>query len=219
MDKEQIDAPVDTCQIDGLQYILRGVLGDLPGTFVEVGAYDGLTWSNTYHLAQKGWYGTYVEPVAHLYERCVGNHKNHPNITVLNCAVGSKEVDSLPMYTDGQELYTLDKTMADELGAKLIYGTVHTRTLKDILHEVEYYNVDLLVVDVEGYELDVLKGHSFWLWRPKIIIIEAHNGHKRLGHLGQADVLQSYLGQLSYLRVYSDTINDIYVDRNLDQEV
>ena len=33
------------------------------GTFVEVGANDGMTGSFTYNLAKIGWHGLYFEPV------------------------------------------------------------------------------------------------------------------------------------------------------------
>ena len=36
------------------------------GYFIEVGAYDGVTLSNTYFLEQMGWCGLLVEPILPL---------------------------------------------------------------------------------------------------------------------------------------------------------
>ena len=32
------------------------------GRFLDVGAFDGVKHSNTYHLWKSGWFGVYVEP-------------------------------------------------------------------------------------------------------------------------------------------------------------
>ena len=50
-----------TCQIPGLDAIYDQYFGDKIGSFVEVGAFDGMTYSNTWHLANRGWYGVYIE--------------------------------------------------------------------------------------------------------------------------------------------------------------
>jgi len=39
------------------------------GYFIEVGAYDGITLSNTYFLEQMGWTGLLVEPIPELCQR------------------------------------------------------------------------------------------------------------------------------------------------------
>src|SRR5262245_29035772 len=56
----------NSCQIPNLreQYESLG-LSPHTGYFVEVGAFDGESFSNTSFLADQGWSGLYVEPVPH----------------------------------------------------------------------------------------------------------------------------------------------------------
>ena len=53
-----------SCQIDNISELYEVFLTTkLDGVFVEVGAFDGYTFSNTWGLAQRGWRGIYVEPI------------------------------------------------------------------------------------------------------------------------------------------------------------
>ena len=84
--------PVDSCQIPGLAGIYAGVFGlKNNGTFVEIGAYDGKTYSNTYQLAKLGWKGLYVKPYADYAQMCCNNHFESPSVKVVNkfVSVGS----------------------------------------------------------------------------------------------------------------------------------
>jgi hypothetical protein len=52
---------------------------------------------------------------------------------------------------------------------------VPTRTLDDILDEAEAPSpIDFLSIDVEGHEVEVLRGFEFARWRPRLIMIEDH---------------------------------------------
>ena len=52
---------------------------------------------------------------------------------------------------------------------------VPVRTLDEILNEAHAPRAfDLLSVDVEGHELDVLRGFDFGRWRPRLILLEDH---------------------------------------------
>ena len=63
----------------------------IDGTFVEIGANDGKIGSFTYNLAKIGWTGLYCEPVPHIYNLCVENHKDHKNVITLKTGCGSKK--------------------------------------------------------------------------------------------------------------------------------
>jgi len=63
--------PLSDCQIPRLDEIYLKNFGyKTDGTFVEIGAYDGHSISNTSFLADIGWKGIYVEPVKEYYEKC-----------------------------------------------------------------------------------------------------------------------------------------------------
>src|SRR5579885_680685 len=73
--------PTQTCQIPILGGLYEHLFGErTDGTFVEVGAYDGETYSNTSSLADLGWRGVYVEPVPSSVARCRQRHARNPRV-------------------------------------------------------------------------------------------------------------------------------------------
>ena len=197
-----------TCQIPGLNGILYGVFGDKKdGTFVEIGAYDGVTYSNTWGLAVMGWRGLCAEPVPELAEQCRGNHKDHSNVKVVEVAIGPHKGE-LVLYHDGRELYTGSPKIKEVLGANTSHITVPMTTLNALLKEYNANPVDLLVIDVEGMEMEVLET---LFDRPTMVIVEAHERHKDEAMRFNAKAINTVMGFKGYRRIYSDGINNIYL--------
>lgn len=158
------------------------------GFFIEAGANDGYTQSNTYYFEKsKAWRGVLVEGIPQLYKAC---KKNRPNSKVFNCALvadGYAQESITMHYADlmsmvdgampsqqeqtshiskGLEIQRLNKTYSVEVSA---------RTLESVLDSIEDLPdvIDLFSLDVEGYELNVLKGINLKKYRPKYILVEA----------------------------------------------
>lgn len=182
------------------------------GTFVEVGAYDGKTYSHTYGLAMLGWRGVYVEPVPELSERCIANHKDHPNVTVCQCAAGRF---NLPATLHIDENSVCGSTLALDVCKDPKEITVPVRTLDSILEENEINpSFDLLSIDVEFGEMEVLTGFTLGRWMPKMIIIELCEHHPEPKHTWAKparDYCEKEFPQLGYRKIYSDCLNNIYV--------
>src|SRR5271154_5010097 len=67
-------------------------------TFVDVGAYDGVTSSQTHDLAvTRGWNGLVIEPAPWAFEALTETYRHFPTIRQINCAVAEVE-GSLPFY-------------------------------------------------------------------------------------------------------------------------
>ena len=80
-----------SCQIKDLDSIFLKYFGyPSKGFFVEVGAFDGESFSNTCCLADHGWNGIYIEPVKQHYDACLRRHKDN-DVSVVNCAIGTIE--------------------------------------------------------------------------------------------------------------------------------
>ena len=204
-----------TCQIPTLPEIYKAYFGeDYIGSFVEVGAFDGITYSNTYGLAELGWKGLYIEAVPEYAGKCRKTHDGRDNIKVVNACVG-QHFDNVELMVGG-EYSTYNKSFADNKpqGWGVNYGrTFETRTmpLDAILMAHWEGDIDLLVIDVEGSETDVLKG--FWLaeWKPRMVIIEAHEQHRNEHLRSQAEFINAYFSRYDYRKIYSDDCNNIYV--------
>ena len=155
------------------------------GFFVECGGYDGIFQDPTYNLEKfKGWSGVILEPIPHMYEIC---KKNRLNSTVYNFAAGSKlnhnsrlrivNVGPMSIIKNNELDYDHWASGAEKvLGLKREELDVSSRTLDSILEEYFVKNgvreIDMLVIDVEGYEVDVLNGFSVEKFLPRFILVE-----------------------------------------------
>lgn len=159
------------------------------GYFVELGANDGLTQSNTYYFeALRGWSGVLIEPIPEL---CRIAAKLRRRSKVFNCACVSFDYpDSEIEITYLNLMSMVEGALKDAALAQIHFeqGKAHmeraqdrtpytirvpARTLTSVLEEAGTTKIDLLSLDVEGYELDVLKGLDFERYAPVYMLIEA----------------------------------------------
>lgn len=132
------------------------------GFFIELGAYDGLTQSNTAFFEKtKNWTGILIEASRDRYEECV---KNRPNSKCVNTACSATDNASISF---NHENGLMSKVVDD--GAY----SCDTSTLETILDNCEVdRNIDFLSLDVEGHELEVLEGLNLCKYRPNYMLIE-----------------------------------------------
>ena len=141
-----------------LQKMLKKKIDD--GVFLELGACDGLLYSNTKVLEDHfGFNGILIEPIPHFYELLV---KNRPNCTKYNLAISDsddEEVTFCGMDAEGGIKTHLNK---ESLKTRQTY-TVKNSKLSDVIEKTNYNYIDLMIIDVEGAELQVLKSIDFSL--------------------------------------------------------
>lgn len=208
--------PVESCQIPGLETIYELVFGlKTDGVFVEVGAFDGKTYSNTYQLAKLGWKGLYIEPVDHLFQQCCKNHANHPNVDVVHVFASDVDDEYVQVYKWGDNTFTGNKdfihNVAHDQVERLCVAT--TKTLSALLDAYDISNIDLMVIDVEGHELQVLNG-LLWPWHyAKMMIVEVHELSDNPGLRMHSDEINAKMLDLGYEKIYADAINSIFVRR------
>lgn len=152
-----------------------------PGYFVEIGALDGMRFSNTYLLERKGWSGICVEAHPDFIKDLI---ENRPNSVVIHAAVGRLDLDECDFHANWLgTCSTLDKGLESDFKARYHYcfdkfetKRVPMKKLSTILDEnAAPSNFDLLSVDVEGGEMMVLDGMDFGSYSPRVIVMEALN--------------------------------------------
>jgi len=158
------------------------------GIFFEVGANNGIEASNTAYLEKYcGWTGILVEATPHKFVECVGNR---PRSSVVHAALVPFDYDrpfleiiysNLMSITPLSEISAEDHVAAgtDHLGSEQkLSGTTFfapARTVDSILAERGYPQIDFFSLDVEGAELQVLRGIDFEKSRPGAFLIEARD--------------------------------------------
>jgi FkbM family methyltransferase len=207
------------CQIRGLGELYYIIFGDIAnGKFVDVGGYDGFTYSNTYGLALKGWSGIVYEPDPENYAKCVNTYKDMPHVKVINKAIGAKQ-GHVPLWLAGAGS-TAD---AEQVKLGRPEGQYDTKTVMvdmsrldfELVYRSMFPPIDVVSIDVEGGELDVLAEFCINYWKPNMVIIEAHelNPWPQLNR--HAAAINAYFDAAGYHKHYSDDINNIYLYREI----
>jgi FkbM family methyltransferase len=147
------------------------------GFFVEFGACDGISLSNTYLLeTEYGWNGILAEPGKTWWKSIQENRKS-----IIDHRCVWKESNKVMEFMDADEhmLSTLVELDSDDLHriTRKSHNTYHVTTvsLEDLL---DFYDapkeIDYLSIDTEGSEFEILNSFNFNKYKIKIITVE-HN--------------------------------------------
>ena len=142
------------------------------GFYVEAGANDGIIQSNTMLLEKEyGWKGLLIEPSPKAYEGCRQNRSS--NNIIINCAlVSSDNMKSVKGDFDGILMASIN---GERQSRKDVNIEVPAYTLTKIVEDNNISEIDFMSLDVEGFELEVLKGINLSSkWSPKVFLIEAY---------------------------------------------
>lgn len=174
-------------------------------TFIQIGANDGIHGDPIRHyIMSHCWRGILVEPQPDVYERLRENLSSSADRLIFeNVAIGSSG-SKLILYRapvnvlkPGEALpHSLTVTssnphvVARQTGLpvrSLVKLTVPAITLDELADRHGLAQFDVLQIDVEGFDLHVLKTLSFTRFRPGIIQFE--HGHLTRSQLGEAATL------------------------------
>lgn len=188
------------------QYLLD-VFGGFVGNAVDVGAADGLFYSNTLALEQHGWDVLCIEANPVLAKMLVSNRKR-----AREGAAGER-VKAAPFYVyeggSGPGRLCSYSSLDRNAHAQVAPFHVVVKPLDLYIEEAGFEKVDLLCIDVEGSEARVLRGLSFWKYKPTMIVVEAFQDFR---NQDAADLLRIH----GYEKVNRIEFDDFY--RRRDEE-
>ncbi|RMH46453.1 MAG: FkbM family methyltransferase [Alphaproteobacteria bacterium] len=180
--------------------VFRGKRG---GVFAEIGAYDGVTGSNTLFFELfRGWSGLLVEASPTHHAAAVASR----GVPCLNLAVAGRagEVEFLDIRRGLTQMGGIAGSLGEAARAAIEADPrtearlvrVPARPLAEILDEAGLRRLDYLSIDIEGGELEVLRGFPFaefeiaaWSIEvntpsPEIEEIMRGSGHRLAAHVG-----------------------------------
>ncbi len=175
------------------------LLGEEKGFYVELGANNGYLQSNTLWLEIFfGWRGLLIEPVETSFLQCQKYRSGKRNRMVrAACVSDSYKASHVELSVSRKDKFSLlwaspmgvESSVSDPLAHGRAYegGTdenfdielAPARTLTSILDEVDAPStIRFLSLDVEGGEMEVLKGLNFLRYSIEWILVETQNSTK-----------------------------------------
>jgi FkbM family methyltransferase len=155
--------------------------GKKDGVFVDIGANDGITLSNTYILEKMGWNGLAIEPIPSVYKELIKNRQ----CTVINGCVASRSgkerfrvITGSPQMLSGlvnEYDFRHKKRIESELtanGGAYQEIEINCYNFNDLLESNGIFQVDFLSIDVEGVEYKILDSIDFNRFYISVICVE-----------------------------------------------
>lgn len=180
--------------------------GNESGFYVDIGAHHPYRYSNTHLLYKKGWRGINIDPTPgtkKLFD------KTRPKDINLEIGVSNKknistffifEDSAFNTFSDKRAKIVI-KSGQSKLKSK---NRIETKPLKELLkvNMEEDQHIDLMNIDVEGFELEVLKSNDWRIYRPESIVIENVES--------ESDEIHGLLSNKGYKLIAKTTLSEIY---------
>lgn len=157
------------------------------GIFVDIGAHDGIRFSNTYFFEKyRGWTGLCVEPGPKEFKNlCL----NRPNSINVNACVSNYNGSSMYNYIEGYSMMLSGlienydsnhkqriKNEIEKYEGKFTIISSEVYALQYLLEKHNILKIDYCSIDTEGSELKILESIDFE--KSKIQILNLENNYK-----------------------------------------
>jgi FkbM family methyltransferase len=154
----------------GLDVVIKDIFKNKKkGIYIDVGCHHPLINNNTYLLYKNGWRGINVDLDFSSID--MFNYFRPDDCNKLKAVSNIKGFTKFYFFHNRAPKNTISKKSSK--GAKLI-KRIETDTLDNIIKKSKFLikKIDFLSIDVEGNELNVLKGLNFKKYKPKVVVLE-----------------------------------------------
>jgi FkbM family methyltransferase len=171
------------------EWLVRDFFGDRRGgTFLDVGAFDPIRYSNTYRLEHDfGWQGIAIDAIVEFAPRYT---ETRPRTRFVAAFVGDQDGGEATLYLDPESALVAsgDPSFTARFTKKAAPRQVPRRTLDSILQEHRIDKVDFVSLDIELGEPAALAQFDLRRYRPALLCIEAHAQTRQqvLNHMARA---------------------------------
>jgi len=214
--------PFDSYGSYGEDALLNGVMQHLSWvmntnlfdkkTYLDVGAFHPVMYSNTFFLHRRGWTGTLVDPNPH-YNQVI--KETRPNDLLLNYAVevesGEKEFYVFADYDSSNttSLEYAERKVKSQRTDIAVVKTVQAKTIDEIVNmHISYFKEIpfFMSIDIEGKDLDVISTYSSSVKIPFIMIEDISNS------IFSDSPIRKALEGKGYLPIATTVLTTLYVD-------
>lgn len=181
------------------------------GVFLDIGANDGVSFSNSLLFEERGWTGICVEPHpiifktlqekrnCHLVNACISSSDSMVDFLVVEGP--SHMLSGIAQHIDERHQKRIEKDI-EKGGGTTRKIQIEALSPKTLLERFTIEKVDFLSIDTEGCELPILKNFDFTKTDVRCISVE--NGTR------SSDIF-SYLTSVGYVLERCVGCDEIYI--------
>ena len=184
--------------------LLRAFARENPrATFIEVGSNDGMQHDPLRPILLKyPWRGVMVEPVPYVFDRLRENYAGRDGILLEKAAIADQtgelpfyhlreargeRVHELPSWYDGIGSFSREAVLGHsrhipDIESRIVVTSVPCLTFEALCRKHDIRQIDLLLIDTEGYDREVIRNIDFGRWSPSLLVFEHY-------HLSESDWL------------------------------
>jgi FkbM family methyltransferase len=151
------------------------------GVFLDLGANDGITLSNTRGLYELGWSGVCVEPSPKAFQKLSELYNGIDKVQLVNVAVGNND-GTATFYESGEHLKKGDIALLSTLKQEEIERwkgteqftptTTEVKTFNSLLSVCNFTKFDFVSIDCEGVDYNILSQIDFNAINTKLVCVE-----------------------------------------------
>ena len=212
-DTDESVGPLISYSINAEDVLLRRVFaGRRTGFFIDVGAEDPVNGNDLFGLYELGWRGINIEPNPYYFAQLVQKRPEDLNLQVF---LSDEPAEALPFFiVENTGLSTGDAEQAEihaSHGTEVRQVEMRAVMLKQVLDDAKPPHIDILKIDVEGFEEQVLHGNDWGRYRPSLIMLEANLPQSPVR---RQTTITEYLEGVGYCFVHHDGLNDFFVEKD-----
>lgn len=166
-------------QHDEEKWVLRHA--GKPGKFLDVGANDGVTFSNTHALALNGWTGVCIEPSPYCLGPLIKTYPDVRNFTIIAAALGDK-LGLIDFWSTDGMVSTTEKSAMDKWRKHSTFRLI-------MMPQITWADVaalgpfQMINIDTEGTSLQLLDSMPVALKEAARVVVVEHNGDRNSLHV------------------------------------
>jgi FkbM family methyltransferase len=137
--------------------IILNYFKDSKGTFLDLGAHNGIDLSNTRALVEKGWQGSLVEPHPQIFQNLKENCKNFDGLQLFEFAIGV-ENGTFDLNANDTFLSTLKESEIERWNGEYSFYKIKCKVLNfnKFIELSIIKKFDFISIDCEGVDYEIL---------------------------------------------------------------